>query len=129
MPALEKIIFSASIDDVLAVVSQFKGLQGRNLSDDLISELSRNAKVNCDYSEHEHHEALLQNTGMSTTLGLLLSLGYTGEGSHRDFGSTIAWMTLQMRSCANMMSVLTRVFPTQDRSGRIHKISGATDPG
>lgn len=129
MPAFKEIIFPASIDDVLAIVDQFKGLQGRNLSDDLMSEMIRNAKVLCDYSEHEHHEALLQNNQIPITLGLMLALGYKGEGSHRDFGSTIAWMTLQLRSCANMMSFLAREIQNPDRSGRMKRVSGTTDAG
>lgn len=107
MPAIKEVMINAPNDDVLAVASQFKGLQGRDLAYDLVSEISKNLKFHFDYSEEVHHESLINNNGIQLSLGLMLALGYNGEASQRGFSGTIAWMTLQLRYSVMMLSMLT----------------------
>ncbi|GAB0136152.1 hypothetical protein EsDP_00004464 [Epichloe bromicola] len=90
-------------DDLLAVVQSLAYKKKFVL--DWVSELIRILKIQVDYSDETHHDALMRNLSLQFCLGIMNSLGFRGESLKRSFQSKFAMIDLNLRNVVILITL------------------------
>lgn len=108
-------------DDLLAVVQSLAYKKSQSLAPnicfavhanfrsefvlDWVSELIRILKIQVDYSDETHHDALMRNLSLQFCLGIMNSLGFRGESLKRSFQSKFAMIDLNLRNVVILITL------------------------
>ncbi|PHH76275.1 hypothetical protein CDD82_4064 [Ophiocordyceps australis] len=95
--------YQSNFDDTLAIVYKWTGK--RRFVHDWVTELIRILKIQVDYSEEMHHDALMRNSPLQSCLGIMNSLGFKGEMAPRSFQSKFSTICLQIRNVVILITL------------------------
>ena len=90
-------------------------------------DISQILKINVDYSEDTHNDTLIRNTTVQLTLSIQNSLGFHGDFKSRSFGGKLAWLILQLRGVAVLVTVASNVKRLDGTNNEA--VSPLDDPG
>ncbi|QUC18758.1 uncharacterized protein UV8b_02999 [Ustilaginoidea virens] len=101
--AASTIWYQSNYDDLLAVVQPMATKKRFVL--DWVSELVRILKIQVDYSDEMHHDALMRNSSLQSCLSIMASLGFRGETRPRSFQSKFARLNLNLRNVVILITL------------------------
>ncbi|KAG5983606.1 hypothetical protein E4U54_006223, partial [Claviceps lovelessii] len=90
-------------DDLLAVVQSIASKKKFVL--DWVGEMIRMLKIQVDYSDETHHDALMRNLSLQFCLSIMNSLGFRGESQKRSFQSKFAMVDLNLRNIVILITL------------------------
>ncbi|KAG5985084.1 hypothetical protein E4U55_001587 [Claviceps digitariae] len=90
-------------DDLLAVVHPLASKNKFVL--DWVGEMIRMLKIQVDYSDETHHDALMRNLSLQFCLSIMNSLGFKGESQKRSFQSKFAMVDLNLRNIVILITL------------------------
>ncbi|KND89513.1 Mediator of RNA polymerase II transcription subunit 16 [Tolypocladium ophioglossoides CBS 100239] len=95
--------YQSNYDDMLAIVQPFTSK--KRFTQDWVSELIRILKIQVDYSEDTHHDALMRNVPLQACLSIMNSLGFGGNSRRRSFRSKFATLGLNVRNVVILITL------------------------
>jgi mediator of RNA polymerase II transcription subunit 16 len=91
---------------------------------DWITELIRILKIQVDYSEDTHHDALVRNGSLQYCFSIMNALGFRGELNSRSFQGRFSMLALNVRNAVVLVTIASNT-PLTVRE----KLSPLDEPG
>ncbi|CAM1506819.1 Fc.00g064600.m01.CDS01 [Cosmosporella sp. VM-42] len=101
--AAPSMFYQNNYDDMLAVARQYT--TKRRFVQDWITELIRILKIQVDYSEDTHHDALVRNGSLQSCLSIMNGLGFRGELHPRSFQGKFSMLSLNVRNVVVLVTI------------------------
>ncbi|KAF4984834.1 hypothetical protein FZEAL_62 [Fusarium zealandicum] len=101
--AAPSMFYQNNYDDMLAIVRPYT--VKKRFIQDWITELIRILKIQVDYSEDTHHDALVRNGSLQYCLSIMNALGFRGEFSPRSFQGKFSMLSLNVRNVVVLVTI------------------------
>ncbi|KAM5355943.1 hypothetical protein ACJ41O_002589 [Fusarium nematophilum] len=101
--AAPSMFYQNNYDDMLAIVRPYTSK--KRFVHDWITELIRILKIQVDYSEDTHHDALVRNGSLQYCLSIMNALGFRGEFSPRSFQGKFSMLSLNVRNVVVLITI------------------------
>ncbi|KAF5021842.1 hypothetical protein F66182_6135 [Fusarium sp. NRRL 66182] len=101
--AAPSVFYQNNYDDILAIVRPYTSK--KRFVQDWITELIRILKIQIDYSEDTHHDALVRNGSLQYCLSIMNALGFRGDFSPRSFQGKFSMLFLNVRNIVVLVTI------------------------
>ncbi|KAH7196805.1 mediator complex, subunit Med16 [Fusarium flagelliforme] len=95
--------YQNNYDDILAIVRPYTSK--KRFVQDWVTELIRILKIQVDYSEDTHHDALVRNGSLQYCLSIMNALGFRGDFSPRSFQGKFSMLFLNVRNVVVLITI------------------------
>ncbi|KAF4464866.1 mediator of rna polymerase ii transcription subunit 16 [Fusarium albosuccineum] len=96
--------YQNNYDDMLAIARTY-AITKKKFVQDWVTELIRILKIQIDYSEDTHHDALVRNGSLQYCLSIMNALGFRGEFNPRSFQGKFSMLTLNIRNVVVLVTI------------------------
>ncbi|KAH7171053.1 mediator complex, subunit Med16 [Dactylonectria macrodidyma] len=97
------IFYQNNYDDILAIARPYT--TKKRFTQDWITELIRILKIQVDYSEDTHHDALVRNGSLQSCLSIMNALGFRGDFNPRSFQGKFSMLSLNVRNVVVLITI------------------------